>query len=160
MPLRQTTDFVKSLLRLVGLDWTAPDDSTLCRRQRTLNVGLTYRGGTGPLSLLIESTGNKTEGEGDWNARKHGVPKRRMWRRLHVGIDEETLEVRAVEVRSTTLVTRPCYRSCLTKSHLTTPSEAPRLTGPMIRENAMMRLPRAALMPSYPRERMPSPESP
>jgi hypothetical protein len=98
MPLRQTTGFVQSLLRLVGLDWTVPDFSTLCRRQRALNVNIPYRGGAGPLNLLIDSTGIKAEGEGEWNARKHGGSKRRIWRKIHIGIDEETLEVRAVEV--------------------------------------------------------------
>ena len=46
----------------------------------------------------VDSTGIKAEGEGEWNARKHGGPKRRIWRKIHIGIDEETLEVRAVEV--------------------------------------------------------------
>lgn len=45
----------------------------------------------------VDSTGIKSEGEGEWNARKHGGPKRRIWRKIHIGIDEETLEVRAVE---------------------------------------------------------------
>ena len=98
MPLRQTTGFVQSLLQLVGLDWPVPDFSTLCRRQRKLNVAIPYRGGAGPLNLLIDSTGIKAEGEGEWNARKHGGSKRRIWRKVHIGIDEETLEVRAVEV--------------------------------------------------------------
>lgn len=98
LPLRQTTGFVESLLKLVGLDWAVPDFSTLCRRQKALNVSLPYRGGNGPLNLLIDSTGIKAEGEGEWNARKHGGPKRRIWRQIHIGIDEETLEVRAVEV--------------------------------------------------------------
>ena len=55
MPLRQTTGFVQSLLQLVGLGWSVPDFSTLCRRQRTLNESIPYRGGTGPLNLLIPS---------------------------------------------------------------------------------------------------------
>ena len=55
MPLRQTTGFVESLLRLVGLDWPVPDFSTLCRRQRKLNMAIPYRGGKGPLNLLIPS---------------------------------------------------------------------------------------------------------
>lgn len=107
MPLRQTAGFVESLLRLVGLDWSVPDFSTLCRRQKTLNVSLPYRGGTGPLNLLIDSTGIKAEGEGEWNARKHGGPKRRIWRKLHIGIDEETLEVRAVEVTTSNIGDAP-----------------------------------------------------
>ena len=56
MPLRQTTGFVESLLRLVGLDWAAPDFSILCRRQKALNVSLKYRGGTGPLNRLVDGT--------------------------------------------------------------------------------------------------------
>lgn len=76
MPLRQTTGFVQSLLELVGLDWVVPDFSTLCRRQRTLKVSIPYRGSKGPLNLLIDSTGIKSEGEGEWNARKHGGTKR------------------------------------------------------------------------------------
>ena len=78
MPLRQTTGFVESLLQLVGLDWTVPDFSTLCRRQKTLNVNLPYRGSTGPLNLLIGSTGIEAEGEGEWNARKHPSHRNRV----------------------------------------------------------------------------------
>jgi len=71
MALRQTTGFVESLLRLTGLDWRVPDFSTICRRQRTLAVNIPYRSSKGPLHLLIDSTGIKVEGEGEWNARKH-----------------------------------------------------------------------------------------
>ena len=65
MALRQTTGFVESLLRLVGLDWAVPDFSTLSRRQKTLAVNIQYRGSKGPLHLLIDSTGIKVEGEGE-----------------------------------------------------------------------------------------------
>lgn len=97
MALRQTTGFVESLLRLIGLDWSVPDFSTLSRRQKTLKVDIPYRGSEGPLHLLIDSTGIKVEGEGEWNARKHGGAKRRIWRKIHIGIDEKTLEIRAAE---------------------------------------------------------------
>jgi hypothetical protein len=85
MALRQTTGFVESLLRLIGLDWAVPDFSTLSRRQKTLAVNIPYRGSQGPLHLLIDSTGIKVEGEGEWNARKHGGAKRRVWRKVHSG---------------------------------------------------------------------------
>ena len=94
-PLRQTTGFLQWL---VGLDWAAPDCSTLCRRQKILNVSLPYNGGNGPMNLLIDNSGLKSEGEGEWNSSKHGGPKRRIWRKIHLGVDEETLEVRTVEV--------------------------------------------------------------
>ncbi len=115
LPLRQTTGFVESLLELVGLDWAVPDFSTLCRRQKTLNVSLPYRGGTGPLNLLIDSTGIKAEGEGEWNARKHGGPKRRVWRKIHIGIDDETLEVRAVEVTTSNVGDAPMLPELLSQ---------------------------------------------
>lgn len=97
MALRQTTGFVESLLRLIGLDWAVPDFSTLSRRQKTLKVNIPYRSSQGPLHLLVDSTGIKVEGEGEWNARKHGGTKRRVWRKIHIGIDEKTLEIRAAE---------------------------------------------------------------
>lgn len=65
MPLRQTTEFGQSLLQLMGLDWPVPEFSILFRRQKTLNVNLPYRGGAGPLNLLIASTGIKAKCEGD-----------------------------------------------------------------------------------------------
>jgi hypothetical protein len=46
----------------------------------------------------VDSTGVKVEGEGEWHARKHGGPNRQAWRKIHLGIDEETLAIRAVEV--------------------------------------------------------------
>ncbi|WP_037266482.1 IS5 family transposase [Roseivivax halodurans] len=98
MALRQTTGFVQSLLSLVGLDWDVPDFSTLRRRQKTLAVAIPYRGSQGALNLLIDSTGIKAEGEGEWHARKHGGAKRRLWRKIHIGVDEQTLEIRAIEV--------------------------------------------------------------
>lgn len=100
MALRQTTGFVESLLRLIGLDRGVPDFSTLSRRQKRLKVDIPYRGSQGPLHLLVDSTGIKAEGEGEWNARKHGGPKRRVWRKIHIGIDEKTLEIRAAEFTS------------------------------------------------------------
>lgn len=107
MALRQTTGFVESLLQLSGLDWSVPDFSTLSRRQKTLAVNIPYRGSEGPLHLLIDSTGIKVEGEGEWNAHKHGGAKRRVWRKVHLGIDEKTLEIRAVEFTSSDIGDAP-----------------------------------------------------
>lgn len=107
MALRQTTGFVASLLKLAGLDWSVPDFSTLSRRQKTMDLTIPYRGSKGPLHLLIDSTGIKVEGEGEWHARKHGGPKRRVWRKIYLGIDEETLEIRAVEVSTSNVGDAP-----------------------------------------------------
>ena len=105
-------------MELVGLDWVVRDwvvrdFSTLCRRQKTLSVAIPYRGSPGPLHLLIDSTGIKAEGEGEWNARKHGGPKRRLWCKIHIGIDEQTLEIRAVGVTNSSIGDAPVLPALL-----------------------------------------------
>ena len=97
LPLRQTAGMVASLLRLAGLDWPVPDFSTLCRRQKTLAVQIPYRRADGPLNLLVDSTGIKFLGDGEWQARKHGVQGRRQWRKVHLAMDPATSDIRAVE---------------------------------------------------------------
>ncbi len=103
LPLRQKTGVVASLLRLVGLDRTVPDFSTLCRRQKTLSVTIPYKGSTKPLHLLVDSTGVKTEGEGEWNTRKYGGLKRHLWRKTHIGVDEQTLEMHTIEAMNSNI---------------------------------------------------------
>ncbi len=73
LPLRQATGMVASLLTLAGLDWAVPDYTTLCRRQKTLAVRIPYRRTDGPLNLLVDSTGIRFLGDGEWQSRKHGV---------------------------------------------------------------------------------------
>ena len=128
LPLRQTTGFVASLLRLAGLDWPVPDHSTLCRRQKTLAVQLPCRGSGGPLHLLVDgepssaigprtmASGIKVRGEGEWHARKHGGARRRVWRKVHLAVDEATLEVRAVEFTDSTVGDAPMLPGLLSQS--------------------------------------------
>lgn len=61
----------------------------------------------------VDSTGIEVEGEGEWNARKHGGPKRRLWRKIHLGIDEQTLEVRAVEFTGSGIGDAPMLKELL-----------------------------------------------
>lgn len=105
--------FVESLLRLVGLDWAVPDFSTLSRRLKTLKVNIPYRGSDGPLHLLVNSTWIKVEGEGEWNARKHGGTKQRVWRKIHIGIDEKTPEIRATEFTTSDIGDAPMLPNLL-----------------------------------------------
>lgn len=100
LALRQVTGMVESLLKLSCLDWPTPDYSTLCRRQQRLQVFIAYRPNPNGLHLLVDSTGVKMLGEGEWKTKKHGAEYRRQWRKVHLGIDAETLEIRAIEVTS------------------------------------------------------------
>jgi hypothetical protein len=105
--LRPTTGFV-SLLRLIGLDWAVPDFSTPSRRDKTLKVNIPYRGWDGPLHLLVDSAGIKVKAEGQWDVRNHGGAKCRVWRKLHIGIDERTLEILAAEFTTSDVGDAPC----------------------------------------------------
>ena len=96
LPLRQTTVIVASLLKMADLDWAVPDYMTLCRRQKTLAVQIPYRRADGPLNLLVDSTGIKFLGDGEWQARKHGVQGRCQWRKVHLAMGTATSDIRAV----------------------------------------------------------------
>lgn len=75
-----------------------PDFSTLSRRQKTLHVKLSQRRSATGLHLLVDSTGIKFLGEGEWKRKKHGAEYRRQWRKVHLGVDAHTLEIRAIEI--------------------------------------------------------------
>src|SRR5574343_1690211 len=115
LPLRQVIGFVQSLIDLAGLDWPVPDYSTLCRRQKTLTVNIPYRPSRDGLHLLVDSTGIKMLGEGEWKTKKHGAEYRRQWRKVHLGIDAETLEIRAIEVTDNRIGDAPMLPELLTQ---------------------------------------------
>lgn len=100
LPLRQTTGMVASILQMAGLDWSVPDFPTLSRRQKTITVRLSHRRAAGPLNLLVDSTGIKSLGDGEWLARKHGTHRRRQYRKVHLAMDTATGDIRAVEFTS------------------------------------------------------------
>jgi len=89
LALRQTEGLVGSVLALLGLDLAVPDHSTLSRPAETLTVSLP-RSHSGPVHLLVDSTGLKLCGTGEWLLEKHGTRTRRSWRKLHVGVDADT----------------------------------------------------------------------
>lgn len=95
---RQTEGFVESLFQLMGLDLSVPDHSTVSRRLRKLKVSLPVVESNGGRHVVVDSTGIKVYGEGEWKVRQHGVGKRRTWRKLHLGVDESTGEILAAVV--------------------------------------------------------------
>ena len=114
MALRRTTGFIKSLLQLVNLDGAVPGFSTLNRRQQAPKVNIPYRSSAGPLHLLIDTEPERATGSSEpasglrrvskqstgllaRRRRKHGGTKRRVWHKLHIGIDAQTPDIRAAE---------------------------------------------------------------
>src|SRR4051812_23407533 len=87
--LRQTEGLIGSVLQLLGLDLPVPDHSTLSRRAETLEVPRA-KAGSAPVHLLMDSTGLKLCGPGEWLAEKHGTKRRRAWRVLHLATDADT----------------------------------------------------------------------
>ena len=77
LPHRQTVGLIESMILMAGLDWPVPDYSTLCPRQARIAVQVPYRASGQPLNLLVDSTGIKFRGDGEWQARKHGPSRRR-----------------------------------------------------------------------------------
>jgi hypothetical protein len=98
LALRQTEGLIGSVVALLGLDLLVPDHTTLSRRSRTLKPPTRCRSGTGPLHLLVDSTGLKLGGAGEWLVEKHGTSRRRSWRKLHIGIDAGSGEIVATEL--------------------------------------------------------------
>ena len=95
LPLRATAGLVCSLLRLLAVDLPAPDYSTLSRRARHLRVSLATQHSQQIEHLVVDSTGLKLYGEGEWKVRLHGWAKHRTWRKLHLSIDAARQRVTA-----------------------------------------------------------------
>lgn len=92
---RQTEGFMRSLFAMLKLALPVPDHSTLSRRGKKVNVNLPKKTSQS-LNIVMDSTGLKIYGEGEWKVRQHGVSKRRTWRKLHLGVNPEDGEIQAV----------------------------------------------------------------
>ena len=97
LALRQTEGLIGSIIDLLGLSLVVPTFSTLSRRAETVDVprprassGADNDADSEPLHLLVDSTGLKLCGAGEWLVEKHGTKRRRSWRKLHIGVDART----------------------------------------------------------------------
>ena len=99
LALRQTEGLIGSVIRLLGLDLSVPDHTTLSRRAETLEVPRPRSSSDAePVHLLVDSTGLKLCGPGEWLIEKHGTRVRRSWRKLHIGMDADTGRIVASEL--------------------------------------------------------------
>src|ERR1700745_1993749 len=92
LALRQTEGLIGSIIALLGLDLAIPDHSTLSRRAEIL-VLPRLRPDTAPVHLLVDSTGLRLCGPGEWLVEKHAARTRRSWRKLHIGVDADTGQI-------------------------------------------------------------------
>lgn len=98
LPLRALEGFINSLFKLMKVPLQSPDYSCISKRAKTVEIK--YRiPSHGPVAhLVIDATGLKVYGEGEWKIRKHGKEKRRVWRKLHLAVDAATHAIVAAEV--------------------------------------------------------------
>ena len=99
-PWRQTEGLLRSLATLLGLDIGVPDHTTFSRRSPglTLASSLAQAQRTGPVHVVIDSTGLKVYGAGEWLSEKHGERGQRTWRKLHLALDPNSGEILASEL--------------------------------------------------------------
>jgi hypothetical protein len=106
LPNRGVEGLVRSVFELMQVDLPVPDHCTLSRRGKTVAIHLPKRIRTEARHLVVDSSGFKLYGEGEWKVRQHGWSKRRTWRTFHLTIDSESGDVQAA-----TLAPRCAQRS-------------------------------------------------
>jgi len=93
LPYRGTEGFGRWVLSVMQIDLAIPGYTALCKRAKTLAIDLSIKKRRGKINVIVDSTGLKVFGEGEWKTRTHGKSKRRTWRKLHLMIDADTQEI-------------------------------------------------------------------
>jgi Transposase DDE domain len=97
-PLRQTEGLPRSIVNVLEVDIAIPHPTTMSRRSGRLTILPKCIDGTQSLHLLVDITGLKIYGEGEWLDQKHGIRSRLQWRKLHLGVDTDMHEIIAAEL--------------------------------------------------------------
>jgi hypothetical protein len=95
LPYRQTEGLGRSLAELMEVNLSIPDFTSLAKRAAKMNISLDVARHSGAIDIVVDSTGLKVFGEGEWKMRKHGKSKRRTWRKLHLAVNPDTQEIEA-----------------------------------------------------------------
>jgi IS5 family transposase len=96
LPLRQTEGFVSSIFSRSGIEVVVPDYNTLCRRSNGLKVNIRNSSSGQITDIVVDSTGLKVYGEGEWKVRRYGAGKHRTWMKLHIALDGSSQQIEAV----------------------------------------------------------------
>lgn len=96
--------FFLSFIKICGLNWTALDYSTLCRRQKHIDIAIGYQKCSNGLYVLMDSTALKSLGEGEWKKNKHQPENRRRWHKLHIDIDAKILQILEVQLTTNNII--------------------------------------------------------
>jgi hypothetical protein len=99
-PWRQTEGLLRSIAALLGVSLAVPDHTTFSRRSVGLSLAAALPRTAEPVHVVIDSTGLKVYGAGEWQREKHGARSRRTWRKLHLAVDPHSSEILASELTS------------------------------------------------------------
>jgi hypothetical protein len=93
LTLRAAQGFIDSIFALMNVPLRCPDYTSVSKRAKSVNVSFKTSTRGEIAHLVIDSTGLKVFGEGEWKVRKHGKERRRIWRKLHLAVDSNTHEI-------------------------------------------------------------------
>src|SRR3982751_508232 len=99
-PWRQTEGLLRSIAALLGVSLAIPDHTTFSRRSVGLSLTTVLPPTAEPVHVVIDSTGLKVYGAGEWQTEKHGERGRRTWRKLHLAVNHDSGEILASELTS------------------------------------------------------------
>lgn len=115
LPLRVQEGFINSLFTLMKVPLVSPNYSCISRRANTVEVKYRLPSELAVAHLVIDATGLKVYGEGEWKVRKHGKEKPRIWRKLHLAVDAATHAIVAAEVSLETVADNEVLPTCSTR---------------------------------------------
>lgn len=118
LPLRATQGFAASLFQLLSLELPLPNYTTLSRRSKNLSINLNSLNLSTISHLVIDSTGLKVYGEGEWKVRQHGFSKRRTWRKLHIAVDAESGQITAAILTTNDVLDRTPFPALLDQTQV------------------------------------------
>lgn len=93
LPYRNTEGFGRWVFKVMQLDLAIPDYTSLCKRAAKLGISILLTNKKGKIDIVVDSTGLKVFGEGEWKVKKHGWAKHRTWRKPHLAVDPDTQEI-------------------------------------------------------------------
>jgi hypothetical protein len=120
MPLRATQGFLISLFNWLNLTQAIPCYTTVSRRLKKMEVEISITSSKKPRHLVLDSTGLKVYGEGEWKVRTHGYSKRRTWRKIHLGFDVLTQEIICATLTTNDFKDSEVFEDCLSQLPLGT----------------------------------------
>ncbi|KKK96481.1 hypothetical protein LCGC14_2662330, partial [marine sediment metagenome] len=98
MTYRTLEGFAKSMLPLIKQDVALPTYSLICKRAPELEAILPKLSRRRPQVIILDATGIKVSGEGEWKVKIHGKSKRRKWIKVHIAVDAKTQEILQLEI--------------------------------------------------------------